>query len=73
MLTTVDNPYNPNTDYDKWLMWDRINQYFTQEYLATIANVSPDMDDVEADKIIEQAMLEIIEQDQLNIYAIVEA
>lgn len=73
MLTTVDNPYNPNTDYDKWLMWDRINQYFTQEYLATIANVSPDMDDAEADEIIEQAMLEIIEQDQLNIYAIVEA
>lgn len=73
MLTTVDNPYNPNTDYDKWLMWDRINQYFTQEYLATIANVSPDMDDAEADKVIEQAMLEIIEHDQLNIYAIVEA
>lgn len=71
MLSTVDNPYNPNTDYGKWLEWDQSNEYYTQEYLARIANVSPDMDDVEAELLIDAAIQEIIANDALEVYIIV--
>lgn len=71
MLTTIDNPYDPNINYAQWLLWDQQNQYYTQEYLATIANVSPDMDDSEQEQLINQAMTEIINNDTLKIYLII--
>lgn len=71
MLSTIDNPYNPHTDYYAWLAWDHDNAYFTNEYLARIANVSPDTEDVEIDKRIDAAMDEIIANDALGIYIII--
>ncbi|MEG0239457.1 MAG: hypothetical protein RR643_04835 [Anaerorhabdus sp.] len=72
MLTTVDNPYNPNTDYVQWLDWDQSNQYFTQEYLARLANVTDDMTDEEIDEITDAAIQEILDNDDLNIYKIID-
>ena len=71
MLTTKDNPYNPYTEYDKWLTWDQDNEYYTQEYLARIANVSPELDDETADLIVTQAVDEILENDSLGLYVVV--
>lgn len=68
MLTTVDNPFNPRDNYNSWLDWDQTNQYFTQEYLARVANIDADMDDDEVDERTDQAIEEIIENDVLNIY-----
>jgi len=31
MLTTLDNPYNPFDDYDKWWQWDKDNDYNTPD------------------------------------------
>lgn len=70
MLTTVDNPYDPNTDYDKWMMWDQFNEHYTAEYLARVANIDDDMDDEEASQRIDDAMAEIIANDTNNLYAI---
>lgn len=36
MLTTVDNPFNPKTDYDKWQQWDEDNGYYTESYIARL-------------------------------------
>lgn len=71
MITTKDNPYNPNTQYEQWLKWDHDMQYYTQEYVARIANVSPDMDDDAQDLLIDLAINEIIEFDTLDIYRII--
>lgn len=72
MLTTVDNPYNPNADYVKWLRWDHEHGYNTQEYLARIANVSLDTeDDTLIEERIDQAIAEIIDNDSIGVYKVV--
>lgn len=68
MLTTVDNPYDPNDDYDKWLQWDHEHGYYTQELLARVAPIDEDVNDIDRDKIIEEAINQIIDADQLGIY-----
>lgn len=71
MLTTRDNPYNPLEDYNKWMLWDADNQYFTSEYIARISEVSPDMDDAELEQRIDEAIQEILKYDTLEIYTLV--
>ena len=68
MLTTIDNPYNPYTQYDAWLSYDEQAGYYTNEYLARIANTNPTMTDKEVDEAIELAIDEIIKIDPLGIY-----
>ncbi|HEI0617248.1 TPA: hypothetical protein SIF56_004461 [Escherichia coli] len=68
MLTTVDNPYDPRTQYDLWLDWDHDNMYFTQEYLARLLNLSPDLDEYEVEQLIDETIEEILELDVLGIY-----
>ena len=34
MLTTIDNPYDPFSQFDDWLAFDEGKGYFTCEYLA---------------------------------------
>ena len=43
MITTIDNPFNPFTQYDDWLRFDEDMGYYTNEYLARIAEVSSKM------------------------------
>lgn len=60
MLTTIDNPWNPFTDYDAWLAWDREHGYDTPGMLARIANVSLDLPESVIDQAIEDAIDEIV-------------
>lgn len=34
MLTTLDNPYDPFTQYDEWDTFDTAHGYYTAAYLA---------------------------------------
>lgn len=45
MLTTMDNPYNPFTDFDEWLYFDIAHSYKTCELLAYFAKTSKDLDE----------------------------
>ena len=40
MLTTVDNPFNPFTEFDEWFAFDRQMGYNTPSFLDRIAKVS---------------------------------
>ncbi len=60
MLTTVDNPFNPFTQYDEWYNFDESHDYHTCGYLARIAKSSDELSDVDELLAIEQAMNEII-------------
>lgn len=68
MLTTVDNPWNPFTNYDEWLAWDRAQGYDTPGFLARIANVSLDLSDADLDQSIEDAIDEICKQNVSGLY-----
>lgn len=68
MLTTWDNPYSPFTQYDQWYAYDRGMGYFTPEYLARIAETSIALSDEQNDKIIDDAINEIVSYNVLGIY-----
>lgn len=68
MLTTVDNPFNPFTDFDKWYLFDIEKNYNSCAYLGRIARVSDAMTEDERNVETERAIDEIIENDFLNMY-----
>ena len=73
MLTTVDNPYNPFEEFDKWYMHDTfVLGYNTCQYLARTAIVEEDFSDVEKEEAINAAIDKIIANDFLNIYRRIE-
>jgi hypothetical protein len=68
MLTTIDNPYNPFTDFDEWYSYDERQGYSTLSYLARIVRSSNDLSEV--DQIIEgnRAIDEIVKLNISGIY-----
>ncbi len=60
MLTTIDNPYNPFTQYDEWYAFDRLMGYHTPEYLARVAIVSDGLSPADQSLSIENAIAEIV-------------
>nr|DAR69101.1 MAG TPA: hypothetical protein [Caudoviricetes sp.] len=68
MLSTVDNPYSPFTQFDEWKAFDESKGYFTCEYLARIANTSSELPDDIADKAVDDAIDEICRLNVLGIY-----
>lgn len=68
MLTTVDNPFNPFTDFDKWYLFDIEKNYNSCAYLGRIARTSDAMTEDERNAETERAIDEIIKNDFLNMY-----
>jgi hypothetical protein len=67
-LTTVDNPFNPLTQFDEWYAFDNSKGYGTCSYLARIARTSDELSDEENSAEIERAIDEIVKYDFMNIY-----
>lgn len=67
-LTTVDNPFNPFTDFTKWFLYDIEKGYYSCAYLARIARTSDQLSDAENLNEIERAIDEIIRLDFMGIY-----
>lgn len=61
MLTTADNPFNPFEDWDSWQRFDEDNGYHSVSYLARVAKTSYDLSDDDNNRLIEDAIDEIIE------------
>lgn len=68
MLTTVDNPFDPFTQFVEWFDFDVEHHYNTCGRLDRIANTTDDMSEEEIFVEIERAIDEIIFYDPLNIY-----
>ena len=62
-LTTIDNPYNPFTQFSNWFVYDVVKGHNSCGLLARIARTSDQLSDGENDKEIERAINEIIEFD----------
>ena len=68
MLTTVDNPFDPFTQWDEWKRFDEDMKYYTCEYLARIAKTSDDLSDADNESAIEDAINEIVSLNILGVY-----
>lgn len=60
MITTIDNPYDPRTDWWPWYQWDVAQGYNTCAYLARVADVSEEFPEFVQDAQVEQAIDEIV-------------
>ena len=68
MLTTKDNPYDPNEQFIPWFLYDCQKGYYSCSYLDRIAQTSEEMTEKEKNQEIERAIDEIIKYDFMNIY-----
>lgn len=59
MLTTIDNPYDPYSQYEEWSAFDERAGYYTPQYLARIVRTSHDLSEQEQNEAIEAAIEEI--------------
>jgi hypothetical protein len=73
MLTTVDNPYNPFTQFDEWYQFDESSGYFTTQYLARLTLTSPELSESDESIAIENAIDEIVKENINGMYRKVEA
>lgn len=62
MLTTVDNPYDPFTQWDEWLSWDTTAGYLTPGLLARIAMSSDEISEADRHAAIQDAIDEIVRE-----------
>lgn len=62
MLTTVDNPFDPFTQFDEWLEYDIAMGYNTSSFLDRISNVSNDLSLPDQALAVQQAIDEIVEE-----------
>ena len=67
-LTTIDNPFNPFTQFDDWFLFDTEKGYNSCSRLDRITRVTDEMSEVEINEENERAIDEIIKYDFLNIY-----
>ena len=72
MITTIDNPFSPFTNYDEWYAFDIAKGYNTCAYLARIAKSSDELTELDQSLAIEQAIDEIIKLNVLGIYLKIE-
>ena len=71
LLTTIDNPYHPADEYDKWSKFDTERGYWTAERLARVAKTSINLTDAENQRIINGAVLDFMRLDEQGLYSIV--
>lgn len=73
MLTTVDNPYDPFTQFDEWYAWDQDAGYYTSQFLARVARTSAELSETDQDLAMEEAIEEIVTYNVSGMHTKVEA
>lgn len=68
MLTTMDNPFDPFTQFDDWYAFDEDKGYHTCSYLARIVKTSDELSEEDESLAIDAAMDEIVKENVLGIY-----
>ena len=68
MLSTIDNPYNPFTHYDEWLVYDETSGYYSNSLLARIVVSSDELSEADQSLDYEKAIDEIMMHNLLGNY-----
>lgn len=66
MLTTIDNPYNPFTEFDAWYKYDMVKGYSTCGLLDRICKTSEKWSDTDIEKAKNNAIDYIVSSTFLN-------
>ena len=72
MLTTIDNEFDPFTQFDDWLGRDNALGYNTTGVLAAEAHTSSDMSEIDYIEEVNRAVREIARLNVTGLYKIVE-
>lgn len=72
MLTTVDNPFSPHTQYDEWLVYDTRMGHHTNALLARVVLSSDELSEPDQLLAIEQAMQEIVRENVSGLHKMVQ-
>ena len=72
-LTTVENPFNPITEFERWYSTDlqlavKMNRRDTCSLLALLSRTSPYFSEEENERELEETINRIILNDPLNVY-----
>lgn len=59
-LTTVDNPFDPITEFMEWYTWDTTKGYHTLAYQARVTRSSHELSEADRELAIMQAMDDIV-------------
>lgn len=71
-ITTTDNPWNPQSNFDEWYKFDTDMGYFTPQRLAkTIEYLAKTLKTDDPELLTDMAMLEMVRIDPLKRYTIV--
>jgi hypothetical protein len=68
MLTTIDNPFNPFTQYEDWFAYDTRVGHNTAQFLARIVISSDELSDEDQSVAIEHAIDEIVKENVSGLY-----
>ena len=71
MLTTIDNPFNPFTQFDQWYRYDVDSGYNTCSFIARLARTSDELSEEDEELEINRTLKEITSFNILGIYKIV--
>lgn len=73
MLTTIDNPFDPFTQFEDWLAFDEDQGYNTCGHLASAALTSNDLSDEDQDEAIDSAVEQVARINVLGVFKKVQA
>lgn len=68
MLTTVDNPYDPFTQFNEWFAYDTRKGYHTSSFLARVVKSSDSLSEADQDLALEEAIDEIVKENVSGLY-----
>lgn len=68
MLTTIDNPFDPFTQFDEWLQYDQSSGYYTVEFLARVTITSVELSETDQELAMEIAIEEIVRENVNGMY-----
>lgn len=70
-LTTLDNPFNPFTDWENWYAFDKKMGYNTCQVLAAEAGVSIEQSFQDSEEDLDIAMRNMVQSDVFGFWIIV--
>lgn len=68
MLTTVDNPFDPFTQFDEWFAYDEALGHNTTQFLARVVITSDELSSADQSLAIESAIDEIVRENVTGLY-----
>jgi hypothetical protein len=72
MLTTVDNPYNPFTQWDDWFAFDERHGHHTPALLARLVISSEELSEGDQAWATDQVIDELVRRNETGMYRKVE-